>query len=326
MLESELHDLSDDADYAASQQQGSASVMLRSDSTKVSSPHERDDAEIVFSKDNVAIHPTQFASERISGRLKLFKQGTSLFMTWVPYKGHSSEASLSEKERSLYTIRAVPFTDIRSIRRHSPALGWQYIIVVLSSGLAYPPLYFYSGGVKEFLATIKQHVLLLRSGEDANVFLVNDSQHTLQRTLSSLELPRAVSVACGPSVDETNLNENQERTDSGANNLSASVPQFHGRPKHKAHDPRDLSIQVLEKFSLVTRFARETTSQLFGENQNNGFSGYERSTQIQPNLDQPKKSTDIAENVPAENPEKAKNFLLFETGEERTKCNFEVLT
>ncbi|KAL1367807.1 uncharacterized protein LOC107474013 [Arachis duranensis] len=108
--------------------------MLRSDSTKVSSPHERDDAEIVFLKDSVAIHPTHFASERISGRLKLFKQGTSLFMTWVPYKGHSSEASLSEKERSLYTIRAVPFTDIRSIRRHSPALGWQYIIVVLSSG------------------------------------------------------------------------------------------------------------------------------------------------------------------------------------------------
>jgi hypothetical protein len=28
----------------------------------------------------------------------------------------------------------VPFTDIRSIRRHTPALGWQYIIVVLSSG------------------------------------------------------------------------------------------------------------------------------------------------------------------------------------------------
>ncbi|MED6168047.1 hypothetical protein PIB30_008400 [Stylosanthes scabra] len=308
MLESELHDLSDDADYAASQQQGSASVMLRSDSAKQSSPHEQDDAEVLFSKDNVAIHPTQFASERISGRLKLIKQGSSLFMTWVPYKGHSSEANLSEKDRSLYTIRAVPFTDIRSIRRHTPALGWQYIIVVLSSGLAYPPLYFYSGGVKEFLATIKQNILLVRSAEDANVFLVNDFQNTLQRTLSSLELPRAVSVACGPSnlsVDEPNspsFNDNQERTNSGANNLSASVPQFHGRPKHKVNDPRDISIQVLEKFSLVTRFARETTSQLFGENQNNGFSGYERRTRIQPNLDQPKKSTDIAEKVPAENP------------------------
>ena len=28
----------------------------------------------------------------------------------------------------------MPFTDIRSIRRHTPPLGWQYIIAVLSSG------------------------------------------------------------------------------------------------------------------------------------------------------------------------------------------------
>jgi hypothetical protein len=30
------------------------------------------------------------------------------------------------------------------------------------AGLAFPPLYFYNGGVKEFLATIKQHVFLVR--------------------------------------------------------------------------------------------------------------------------------------------------------------------
>jgi hypothetical protein len=29
-------------------------------------------------------------------------------------------------------------------------------------GLAFPPLYFYNGGVKEFLGTIKQHVFLVR--------------------------------------------------------------------------------------------------------------------------------------------------------------------
>lgn len=39
-------------------------------------------------------------------------------------------------DRNLYTIRAVPFTEVRSIRRHTPTLGWQYIIVVLSSGNA----------------------------------------------------------------------------------------------------------------------------------------------------------------------------------------------
>ena len=38
-------------------------------------------------------------------------------------------------DRNLYTIRAVPFTEVRSVRRHTPPLGWQYIIVVLSSGI-----------------------------------------------------------------------------------------------------------------------------------------------------------------------------------------------
>lgn len=55
-------------------------MLLRSDSTKQSSSSEPDSAQIVFTKDNVAIHPTQFASERISGRLKLIKQSSALFL------------------------------------------------------------------------------------------------------------------------------------------------------------------------------------------------------------------------------------------------------
>lgn len=30
------------------------------------------------------------------------------------------------------------------------------------SGLAFPPLYFYNGGVREFLTTVKQHGFLVR--------------------------------------------------------------------------------------------------------------------------------------------------------------------
>ncbi|TYI16827.1 hypothetical protein ES332_A08G281200v1 [Gossypium tomentosum] len=222
MQEAELHDLSDDADYAASQQEGSAS-MMRCDSSKLSTSSETEGAEIVYLKDNVAIHPTQYAFERISGRLKLIKQGSALFMTWIPYKRQSTNAKLSEKDRNLYPIRAVPFADVRSIRRHTPALGWQYIIVVLSSGLAFPPLYFYNGGVREFLTTIKQHVFLVRSVEDTNVFLLNDFQNPLQRTLSSLELPRAVPIPSMPSAPvlprESTSHENQERTDVGISDL-----------------------------------------------------------------------------------------------------------
>ncbi|XAR53249.1 hypothetical protein NMG60_11021721 [Bertholletia excelsa] len=292
MQETELHDLSDDADYAASQQQGSASLM-RSDSSKRSEP---DGAEIVYLKDNVTIHPTQYASERISGRLKLIKQGPSLFMTWIPYKGQSSNARLSERDRNLYTIRQVPFTEIRSIRRHTPTLGWQYIIVVLSSGLAFPPLYFYNGGVREFLATIKQHVFLVRSAEDANVFLVNDFQDPLQRTLSSLQLPRAVGVADGPSssvsVGDSPSFENQGRNEGGAFDGHTSHIHHNGRQRQKLQDPaRDISIQVLEKFSLVTRFARETTSHLFRENHSDSFGAYERRPDNQIAYDSPNNLT-----------------------------------
>lgn len=306
MQEMELHDLSDDADYAASMQQGSSS-MMKSDSSKRSSSSEPEGAELVYSKDNVTIHPTQFASERISGRLKLIKQGSSLFMTWIPYKGQNSNARLSEKDRNLYTIRAVPFTEVRSIRRHTPAFGWQYIIVVLSSGLAFPPLYFYTGGVREFLATIKQHVLLVRSVEDANVFLVNDFDNPLQRTLSSLELPRAVSIASGSStpvsVDDSPTNVNLERTNGGLGHESHSISQFHGRQKQKAHDPaRDISIQVLEKFSLVTKFARETTSQLFRENHSNGFGAFEKKFDSQSAQDFDHKASNDTETIVNEIP------------------------
>ncbi|MBA0636708.1 hypothetical protein Godav_022179 [Gossypium davidsonii] len=275
MQEAELHDLSDDADYAASQQEGSAS-MMRCYSSKLSTSSETEGAEIVYLKDNVAIHPTQYASERISGRLKLIKQGSTLFMTWIPYKRQSTNANLSEKDRNLYTIRAVPFADVRSIRRHTPALGWQYIIVVLSSG------------------------------RNRKLYTVFSWLVVYQRTLSSLELPRAVSIPSMPSTPglarESTSHENQERTDVGVSDVSASIPQYNGRRRQKFHDPaRDISIQVLEKFSFVTKFARETTSQLFRESHSNGFRPLERRKSNQSD-DYSHKPSDDAEGVAVQSP------------------------
>ncbi|MBA0555136.1 hypothetical protein Golob_014193, partial [Gossypium lobatum] len=315
MQEAELHDLSDDADYAASQQEGSAS-MMRCYSSKLSTSSETEGAEIVYLKDNVAIHPTQYASERISGRLKLIKQGSALFMTWIPYKRQSTNAKLSEKDRNLYTIRAVPFADVRSIRRHTPALGWQYIIVVLSSGrnrklyTVFSWLVVYQVEQMTFdvaCSTSTYDVqLIFMSVEDTNVFLLNDFQNPLQRTLSSLELPRVVSIPSMPSTPvlarESTSHENQERTDVGVSDVSASIPQYNGRRRQKFHDPaRDISIQVLEKFSFVTKFARETTSQLFRESHSNGFRPLERRKSNQSD-DYSHKPSDDAEGVAVQSP------------------------
>lgn len=288
----EMHDLADDADYAASQQQVNRSPgfslrkvsrnkQQRKDLVKdlgnCSGP---DGSEVVYVKDNVTIHPTQYAFERINGRLRLIKQGSSLFMTWIPYKQNNTTKDgmarvlnkTSEKDRNLYTIRAVPLAEVKSIRRHTPPLGWQYVIVVLTSGLAFPPLYFYNGGVREFLATLKEHVFLVRSADDANVFLVNDIQDPLQRSLTSLELPGALPVAntrsslhiegSASSIQNTEDTANQNYQDKIFGSLK------HGGAHHeRLRDPaRDILIHGLEKFSMVTKFARETTAHIFGEN------------------------------------------------------------
>lgn len=42
--------------------------------------------------------------------------------------------SLCVADKTLYTIKAVSVSNIRSIRRHIPAIGWPHLIVVLSSG------------------------------------------------------------------------------------------------------------------------------------------------------------------------------------------------
>lgn len=288
----EMHDLADDADYAASQQEVNRSPgfslrklsrnkQQRKDSVKdpgnCSGP---DGSEVVFVKDNVTIHPTQYAFERINGRLRLIKQGSSLFMTWIPYKQNNTVrdgmarilSKTSEKDRNLYTIRAVPLSEVKSIRRHTPPLGWQFVIVVLTSGLAFPPLYFYNGGVRDFLATLKEHVFLVRSADDANVFLVNDIQDPLQRSLTSLELPGALPVANirsslhiegpAPSIQNTADTSNQNYQDKIYGGLKNG-----GGQHERLRDPaREILIHGLEKFSIVTKFARETTAQIFGEN------------------------------------------------------------
>lgn len=165
-----------------------------------------------------------------------------------------------------------------------------------------------------------------RSSEDPNVFIVNDFQSPLQviisdhlmlcaviivfilllantfyhnirqRTLSSLELPSSLPVASGQSVyplDGGSSNENQGRTSADIGNRVSSVIQS-GLRKQKSHDPtRDLSIHLLEKFSLVTKFARDTTTQLFSEN--NGFGTVDKRWNNQPVHSYPEKLSNIAE-------------------------------
>ncbi|KAL6633680.1 hypothetical protein ACP70R_026351 [Stipagrostis hirtigluma subsp. patula] len=269
----ELYDFSDDSDYAAAA--ASNHTAMRSNMVDEGSD-ETARVDVVYEKERVTIHPTQYGSGRISGKLRLFLQQGSLFLSWEPNEGVDSLSTSSisleiEKYRNLYTIKALPLSDVRFIRKHTPTFGFDYIIIVLSSGLAFPPFYFYNGGIRELFATLKQHVFIIRSDDDPNVFLVNDFQDPLQKSLSSLELPGVASVANvmsrQNSLSFTGSVDEARHGDDGRHGTSSSMSQYGSKQKFKTNDPgRDLSIQVLEKFSLVTKFARDTTSSLFRDN------------------------------------------------------------
>lgn len=116
-----------------------------------------------------------------------------------------------------------------------------------------------------------------------------------------MELPRAVSIASEPSlssISESPSDGNQERSSRDERDGRMSISQLNGRQRHKVQDPaRDISIQVLEKFSLVTKFARETTSQLFRENHDNGFNVLERRNSNQSLIDYPQKASHTPEKI-----------------------------
>ena len=119
------------------------------------------------------------------------------------------------------------------------------------------------------------------------------------------------------SAGESPSYENQERVDGNIYSESSSISQNVGRQRHKVNDPsRDLSIQVLEKFSLVTKFARETTSQLFRENHGNGFDAIERKSYSQSSLDShphktPKDKKEVSTGSPVpSDPQEVTFFML----------------
>ncbi|XP_044404024.1 GTPase-activating protein gyp7 [Triticum aestivum] len=283
------HDLSDDPDYAdAASVPASIHAAMRTDMADIGS-EETARMDVVYEKERVTIHPTQYGSGRISGKLRLYLQLGSLFLSWEPNEGvnifsTSSITAEIEKYRNLYTIQALPLSDVRFIRRHTPTFGLEYIIIVLSSGLAFPPFYFYNGGIRELFATLKQHVFIIRSDDDPNVFLVNDFEDPLQKSLSSLELPGVATVANAMSRQNSfsftgSVSEVRHGDDAKYGGPS-TMSEYVSKQRRKSSDPgRDISFQVLEKFSLVTKFARETTSSLFRENHSSGSHAYGRQKQ-----------------------------------------------
>ena len=172
---------------------------------------------------------------------------------------------------SMYAIHPVPLSDVKAIRKHTPALGWHYMVVVLVSGLTLPPLYFHQGGVRELLRVLKQHTCLVKSSVDPNTYLVNDIADPLQRSLTSLELSDILLGAPAPGSCFTPPPEGPavQQFMSQHGGWMEQIGQFGqlGQPLagNGGLDPwvwKDFGQQLGETLSRVGNFARESASVL----------------------------------------------------------------
>jgi len=125
------------------------------------------------------------------------------------------------------------------------------MILISKNGLAFPPMFFHSGGVREFLGALRLFVTITRSDEEPNLFYLSEyssdpaSHDKLRSSLESLEK----SYAYSPGLDP--------RTKSPIA-LNMTIPE--GTPVEKPPRPppkeESFGFNLLESFSRVTAFAR----------------------------------------------------------------------
>ncbi|CAD7699808.1 unnamed protein product [Ostreobium quekettii] len=228
--------------------------------------------DVIYVRDDVAVWPSRDVSSRIMGRLSLVKQHSVLFIAWLPYsKGALNEDGTfqldsqsdngqgdREKDRTMYAVHPIPLSDIKAITRQTPTIGYHAMIIVLNSGLTLPPLYFNNGGVRSLISALKEHVLLFKSASDRNTYLVNDIADPLQRSLNCLDLTDVLLGAPPPGASST-FHPSTLPGNGGAE-VDMSEATWTG-----------LSFQLSERFSRITKIAKDTTSSFFGAGDTNGF-------------------------------------------------------
>eukprot|EP00873_Tetraselmis_striata_P017495 jgi/Tetstr1/437759/TSEL_026413.t1 len=230
------------------------------------------DTEVIYVREGVSVWPTR--RDHIDGRLTLIKQHSVMFLAWLPYThgtlnqdgtfsatpqpSSSARPSAPHSDRTMYAVHPIPLSEIKAIRKTVPTIGWHYICVVLVNGLTLPPLYFNNGGVRAFLAALKQHAYLMKSLSDPTTYLVNDTVDPLQRSLTSLELADVLIGAPPPGASATWAPSHGD--------VAASWCIGDGGGLHPGQygsgSLSTMSMHIIEQFSRVARIARDTTSSL----------------------------------------------------------------
>ncbi|XP_061420596.1 TBC1 domain family member 15 isoform X1 [Lethenteron reissneri] len=84
---------------------------------------------------------------------------------------------------------AFSLSDLKSIRKNKPGLGWSYLIFIIRDGTSFPALHFHQGGSKALLTALSRYVSLTRSPLDSRLTLVHcHDTRALSQSMDELQL------------------------------------------------------------------------------------------------------------------------------------------
>ncbi|XP_070623370.1 TBC1 domain family member 17 isoform X4 [Erythrolamprus reginae] len=84
---------------------------------------------------------------------------------------------------------SISLSDLKSIRKSKPGLGWSYLIFITKEGISIQALHFHRGGTKALLKALCKYVILATSPKDSRLYLVytHDSD-ALSHSFDELQL------------------------------------------------------------------------------------------------------------------------------------------
>ncbi|CAH1250004.1 TBC1D15 [Branchiostoma lanceolatum] len=181
---------------------------------------------VVFEKEGVFIHTAVANSDDtlLAGKVSLIDKGLEAYVDWKPTEtetdfspeydpGYEPDwAVISPTHASIHQSQPVAsgsrqsesvnfhakknryainfsLSELKSIRRSSPSLGWSYLLFVLKDGATLPALHFHEGGSKAMMKAMEKYVSITRSPHDNRLFMVtpNDTE-ALSRSFDELQL------------------------------------------------------------------------------------------------------------------------------------------
>eukprot|EP00061_Rhincodon_typus_P018446 g47616.t1 len=84
---------------------------------------------------------------------------------------------------------SLSLSELKSIRKNKPGLGWSYLIFITKEGISFPALHFHGGGTRALLKCLCKYVVLATSKKDPRLYLIySHDSHALSQSFDELQL------------------------------------------------------------------------------------------------------------------------------------------